>query len=81
MTAWGSRYRAYLRAHRIDISEPVEVRASEVRDWIAAQADLFRAAHPEGLDFDGWLNERFPEPAEAPVAPLAAWGNDREWGF
>ena len=63
-TTWSRRYLAYLRAHEIDPRERVEIKATEVQAWIAAQARLFRSAHPESLDFDGWLDKRFPEPSE-----------------
>ena len=63
-TAWNTRLRAYLRAHGLDEEQAASVPASKIAAWAAAQARLFRDAHPQGLDFDSWLNERFPEPAE-----------------
>lgn len=60
-SAWSFRYLAYCRAHGIDATDAV-VRATDVRHWLAGQADIFRLEMPDGLDFDGWLSRRFPSP-------------------
>ena len=66
-TAWSIRFRAYLLAHGLDEEQAASVPASTIAEWAVAQARIFRDAPPDDLDFDSWLNERFPEPAE--VAP------------
>lgn len=67
-TAWSRRYLAYCRAHKIDLGAPVEVPAASVRDWIEGQRSEWLNSTSESdfhRGFDAWLDDRFPEPAEA----------------
>jgi hypothetical protein len=57
--AWNRRYLAYCRAMGINHLESM-VRATDVKYWLSAQADIFRLEAPDSLDFDGWLDSRFP---------------------
>ena len=76
ITAWGNRYRAYLRAHGLGEHEKVGVLAEDVAGWIDSERAAWKCSNSD-QGFDAWLNERFPEPASA----SACWGGDEEFEF